>query len=110
MAMKAKTIADLRNAHDKKVVNPRRVEAALAAMLRDGKENYEYEAEFLKLASLAQKDITDVRKVFAKHVVVATGLNSKKASRNVWFADAKVAAKVCKDYPNAFRPWTSEDI
>jgi glycine/D-amino acid oxidase-like deaminating enzyme len=111
MATKAKTIADLRGAHDKKVVNPRKVEAALAAMLREGgKENHEYEADFLKRAGITQHDAADVRRAFLKHVVIATGLNSKKASRNVWFADPKTATKVCKDYPNAFRAFTIEDF
>jgi len=107
---KAKTIADLRAAHDRKIVNPRKVSSTLAAMLREGRENHEYESDFMKRAGLANNDIADARKAFADHVVVATGLNSRKAARNVWFADAKVATKVCKDYPNAFRLWTPEDV
>jgi hypothetical protein len=109
MATKAKTIADLRAAHDKSVINPRKVEATFAAMLKEGKETNEYEADFMKRAGLANNEVGDVRKLFAKHVVVVAALNSKKAPRNVWFADAKVAAKACRDYPNAFRPWTSEE-
>jgi hypothetical protein len=106
---KTKTIADLRAAHDKTIINPRKVETTFAAMLKDGKEAHEYESEFMKRAGLANNEVGDVRKLFGKHVVVAVALNSKKAPRNVWFADAKVATKVCKDYPNAFRAWTSED-
>lgn len=109
--MATKSIEGLRAGHDKKVVNPRKVEATFAAMIKaEGRESYEYEADFMKRAGLANNDVGDMRKLFSKHVVVAAALNSKKADRNVWFADVKMAAKACKDYPNAFRPWASEDI
>jgi hypothetical protein len=106
----AKSIDSLRAAHDKKVINPRKVEATFASMVKsDGKEAHEYESDFMKRAGLANNDIAEMRVQFAKHVVIAAALNSKKADRNVWFADIKMAAKVCKDYPNAFRPWVSEE-
>lgn len=94
MTTKAKTIADFRNAHDKDVIIPRKIRAALEAMLKVGVENWEYESDFVKLAGISQTDVTRYRGEFLKHIVVAPSTHSRTSKRNVWFASVKIAAQL----------------
>lgn len=90
MASKAKSLNDFRAAHDKNVIVPDKIRKALAAMLKEGPENYEYEAEFIRRAGVSQTDMGTFRAQFEDYIVnVAT----ERAPKRVWFADPKVAKK-----------------
>lgn len=85
-----RTLTDFRAAHDKNVIVPNKIRAALEEMLKEHPENWAYEAEFMKRAGLSQTDIGMFRDQFSEHIVETSGKNAKR----VWFASAKVAAKV----------------
>ena len=87
---KARTLADFRAAHDKNVIVPTKIRAALADMEKEHVENWLYEADFIKRAGISQTDASMFREHFSDHVVETSG----KTSKRVWFASAKVAAKV----------------
>ncbi|MGA7540351.1 MAG: hypothetical protein WBW93_16465 [Steroidobacteraceae bacterium] len=85
-----KTIADFRAAHDKNVIVPAKIKKALADMEAEHAENWSYESDFMKRAGISQTDVGMFRDQFSEHIVETSGHNAKK----VWFASAKVAAKV----------------
>lgn len=87
--IKAKTLADLRAVHDDSVKIPALIRARLAAMLKIGPEEHDYEAEFLRAAKVSNTKISAFRPDFKAHIVVVGGKNSKR----IWFADPKVAKK-----------------
>jgi hypothetical protein len=89
MATKPKTLADFRAVHDKSVVIPNKIKARLAAMLKIGPEEHDYESDFLRAAQVSNTDIGTHRQQFERHIVSVGGKNPKR----VWFADPKVAAK-----------------
>lgn len=90
---KVKNVEDFRAAHDNNVIVPQKIRAALAAMLKVGPEQWEYEADFMKLAGVSQTQIGAFREGFIDHIVDAPGLSGRTA-RRVWFADVRVAKKV----------------
>lgn len=89
MSAKAKVLGDLLAVHDDNVVIPARIRARLAAMLKIGPEEYDYEQDFLKAANVSNNKIGSFRAQFQAHVVMTSGKNAKR----IWFADAKVAKK-----------------
>ena len=91
MVTKAKTLADFRAAHDKNIIVPEKIRKALAAMLKEGAENYEYEAEFIRRAGVSQTDMGLFRAQFEDEHVVNVG--TERSPKRVWFADPKVAKK-----------------
>lgn len=90
---KPKTIADFRSAHDPNVIVPNKIRAALAAMLKEGTEQWEYELDFLKRSGISTTQLGQFRDQFADHIIEASGSSGRNAKR-VWFADAKVAKKL----------------
>lgn len=93
---KAKTLADFAAAHDAKTIIRNKAGAALAAMRKEGRENWEYEGDFVRRAGLAGRNGPAAREMFAAHVVEAPGTHGRDR-RVVWFADAAVAAKLRKE-------------
>jgi len=89
---KAKTLADFRALHDPNVIVPNRIKAALAKMLAEGPDQWEYESDFIKLAQISQTQIGMFREQFIKHVVETAQVHGRHG-RKVWFADPKIAAK-----------------
>lgn len=85
-----KTLADFRSAHDKNVIVPSKIKKALSDMESEHPENWCYEADLIKRAGISQTDMAAFRDQFADHIVETSG----KTSKRVWFASAKVAAKV----------------
>lgn len=83
----AKTLADFRAAHDKNVIIPNKINAALAAMAAEGSESWEYEVDFLRRASVSTTDLAAFRQQFERHIVETTG----KSVKRVWFATEKAA-------------------
>jgi hypothetical protein len=90
---KAKTLADFKNAHDPNVIVPNKIKAALAAIEKDGAENWLYEVDFLKLSGLSVTQLAAYRDTFEAHIVVAPATHGKTTKR-IYFGNAKVAAKV----------------
>jgi len=90
---KAKTLDDFRANHDRSVIVPNKIKAALAKLLEIGPEHYEYEADFIKIAGISQADIGLFRDQFLDHVVETPKTHASREKR-VWFGDRKVAAKV----------------
>lgn len=91
MAAKPKTLADFRGAHDKNVIVPNKIRAALTAMLKEGPENFDYEADFMRRAGLSTTDLSMFRGPFEATNVVNVGTD--RQPKRVWFADPKVAKK-----------------
>ena len=89
----AKTLDDFRAAHDKNVIVPNKIRAALSALEKEGAENWEYELDFLKRSGLSVTDLATFRSQFEAHIVEAASTHGRSAKR-VWFGNAKVAAKV----------------
>jgi hypothetical protein len=85
----ARTLDDFRAAHDPNVMIPQRIRRALAEMLKEHAESWEYEIDFLRRAGIANSLISPFREDFKNHIVDTRGKNPKR----VWFADPKVAAK-----------------
>jgi hypothetical protein len=90
---KSKTLADFKAAHDPNVIVPNKIKMALAAIEKDGSENWLYEVDFLKLSGLSTTQLAMFRDQFAAHVVEAPGSHGKSTKR-VYFGSAKVAAKL----------------
>lgn len=85
-----KTLADFRAAHDPDVIVPNKIRAALAAMEKDGPEQWAYELDFIRLAGLGQAQIAAYRDRFLQHIVDTSAVNGRSPKR-VWFATAKAA-------------------
>ena len=85
-----KGIADFKKLHDPDTVIVNKIQAAFAAMLKEGKEQWDYEEDFRQRASLGQSQIRDYRERFAAHIVIAPAIKGK-SQRNIWVADPKVA-------------------
>jgi hypothetical protein len=94
MQSKAKTLADFRAAHDRNVIIPNKIKAALAVIAKAGPENWEYESDFLKLAGISQTDISIFRDQFADYVVETARTPGRNNTRRVWFGNKKYAAEV----------------
>lgn len=85
-----KSLNDFRAAHDKNVIVPTKIRKAFSDMLAENPENWAYESDLMKRAGISQTDIGMFRDQFLDHVVETSG----KSAKRVWFASAKVAAKV----------------
>lgn len=89
----AKTLAEFRSLHDPNVVIPAKIEAALAAMLTEGEEQWEYENDFLRRAGIANNQISAYRDMFSEFVIESRQVGGSRSPKRVWFASKKVAAK-----------------
>jgi hypothetical protein len=88
IAKTPKNLASFRAAHDKNVIIPNKIRAAIASLEKDhGPEGWEYEAEFSKRAGTSTTDFAMFREEFKDHFVEVGGRNAKR----VWFATVKAA-------------------
>jgi hypothetical protein len=92
--LKSRTIADFRALHDTNVIVPNKIREALAAMLKEGTEQWEYEGDFVKRAGISNTQLGAFRERFLEHIIEASSTQGGRASRRVWFADAKTAKKL----------------
>lgn len=90
---KAKSIADFRSLHDDNVIVPNKIQAALAAMLKEGPEQWDYESDFIKRAKVSNTQLGLFREQFADNIIEAGRANGR-SGRRVWVADPKVAKKL----------------
>lgn len=90
-----KTIADLRALHDRNVVVPNRIKAAIANLAKEGPENWAYEGDFVKLVvpGISPVDLRDYREQFSDFWAEMPPTNGKRDARKVWFATVKACAK-----------------
>lgn len=86
-----KTLADLRAIHDKAVVVPNKIRAALAKMAQVSWQEWEYDEDFRKLAGLNPVDLRDYREEFKDFWTELPPTNGKRDARKVWFATKKAA-------------------
>jgi hypothetical protein len=94
MANRAKTLADFRAAHDPDVIIPNRIRAGLAAIEKEGAENWLSEGDFLKLTALSTTQLAQHRDKFGAHIIEQSSGRSGKAGKRFYFGSAKVAAKL----------------
>jgi hypothetical protein len=90
-AKKPTNLADFKAQFDPTVVIPNKIKAALASLLKEGKEAWEFEQDFLKRANLAPPHLAQYRTDFEKHIVRVR--ERGRNERTVWFADQKVATE-----------------
>jgi hypothetical protein len=88
---KSKTLADFRAIHDKSVVIPNRITAALTKMAEEGPEQWEYEMEFGRRAGVGGQDLARFRESFAEYLATVRASNS--GVKHIWFATKAAAAK-----------------
>jgi len=93
MPTKPKTLADFKAAHDPNVIVPNKIRAALAAIEKEGPENWLYEVDFLKLSGVSTTQLSQFRDQFADHII-ETPASSRGSAKRVYFGNAKVAAKL----------------
>jgi hypothetical protein len=88
-----KTLADLRAIHDRDVVVPNKIKAAIAQLVASGDE-WAYEHDFMKLLvpNISQTDMGKYRDQFRDFWVDMPSMHGKSGVRRVWFATAKLAA------------------
>lgn len=82
-----RSMSDFQATHDKNIVIPTKIKAALAAI----GEEYRYEFEFLKEAGISINDLARFRDQFDGHMVVVRTRDSKP--KNVWFGTTANADK-----------------
>lgn len=83
-------------AHDKRIKVPKKIQAALDVLLKEGKDRWEYDADFRKLTGVGPHELKAYRAQFAKHLVWAPTSNGRKDSRLTWCATSELAAKFAK--------------
>jgi hypothetical protein len=91
-----KTLADLRAAHDKKVIIPNRIRAGLAAMAAAG-DDWMYEADFIAASKVSSIDISKFRDQFADFWAELPSTNGKSSLKRAWFSTKKLADKWKED-------------
>lgn len=88
-----KTLSDFKAEYDPDVRIPARIRAALAELAAEGKEHWEYDAEFISRCGerVGNTNIAAFREMFAPYQVKVRvkGKNDKV----IWFGDPKVASK-----------------
>lgn len=97
---KARTAADFRAAHDKDVIVPNKVRAALAKLLEIGPEHFEYDEGFRALCGVQAAELANYRNKFAQHWFLTPGTSGGKGTKRVWFGNAKVAARLRTSPPD----------
>lgn len=88
-----KTLADFKAAYDPNVRIPAAIRAAIASLLAEGREAWEYDADFIRRCGpgVGNTNMTAYRDTFAKHIVKVR--EKGKNEKMIWFGDAKVATK-----------------
>lgn len=93
MAMKARTIADFKAAHDRATVVTNKARVAIELMAKTGPEHYEYEGDFITLAKLSQSDTKYIREALKDYMADAPAVHGKTA-KIVYCGSIKTAKKL----------------
>jgi hypothetical protein len=91
-----RTLDTFRAAHDRDVIVPNKIRAALEQIRKAGPEHYEYEGDFVRLAGISQNDIGLFREQFKEHIVETRSTSASKNPKRCYFGDPKVAARARK--------------
>ncbi len=93
MAEQKRTLSTFRSAHDRSVVVPAKIRAALEKLAKTkGPEHWEYHMDFAKIAGVSVTDMAAYADQFEDHVVMAPAeLGSKRTPKRVWFVTVKAA-------------------
>lgn len=83
-ASKGRSLSDFRQEYDKDFIVPKKIEGALAEI---GKDGWEYEVGFAKLAGISLADLGNYREKYAEYVVVI-----KRDGKRAWAGSPKTAA------------------
>lgn len=87
-----KTLEAFRKVHDRSVTVPNKIRAGLADLeAKEGPEAWEYEADFVKRATISQTDLGQFRAQFEDHIVEA---RVKSNTKRVWFVNTAHAKKM----------------
>jgi hypothetical protein len=87
---KGNTLDKWRSVHDKSVVIPRLIQAAIDKLAApDADDTWLYDQDFLKLAGVCVTDAARYRAPFEANIVMTAGKNPKRA----WFGSTKDAAE-----------------
>lgn len=92
MATKPKTLADLNNLHDPDTVIKRKIDVQLAAMMKVGAEEWDYNLDFSKKAGVGVAMLAKFEPLYKAHIGVTKALDNMRP-KTVWFACPKVAKK-----------------
>lgn len=90
---KAKTLADAKRLHDPDTVIRTKIESRFAEMLKIHPEEWDYEIDFIRGAGISQKNASDYREHYKKHIAVTEKISGERSGKTLWFADPRVAAK-----------------
>jgi len=82
--------------HDKGTKVPRKIDATLAAMKKEGADRWEYDADFRALTGLTPADLGAYRDKYAKHLVWAPSEKGKSNARLIWCCTAELAKEFAK--------------
>lgn len=84
-----KSLEEFRSAHDKNYIVPKKIKDALTKL----GESWEYEIDFLKIASVTPTDLATFREQFEPHIV-AVKVSGASHRKNVWAGTTAFAAKL----------------
>jgi hypothetical protein len=87
-AVKAKSLADFKAAHDKNFIVPNKIKAAFEKL---GSGGWEYEQDFARLATVSMTDITKFREQFNDQVVL---IKENGRERRAWVGSKSTADKM----------------
>ena len=90
----ARTAAQFRALHDKTVIVPNKIRAALKKLIDVGPEHFAYDEEFRQLCGLQAAELAAYRDQFKRHWFMTAGLTKSSNQKRVWFGDAKVADRL----------------
>lgn len=91
----SRTLSDFRNEYDRKNQVRKRLKDALAALRKEGEEEWRSERELIDAAGVSCKDIGELREEFKAHVVVVPSRH-RGQRKHIWFADPKFAKAALK--------------
>jgi hypothetical protein len=83
-SVQARSLSDFRQTYDKETIIPRAVQSAFKQL----GSGWVYEAEFVKLAGIALKDLAIFRDRYADHLVVVAD------HRRIWVGKTRVAEEM----------------
>jgi hypothetical protein len=89
VASKGKSLEEFRSAHDKNYIVPKKIKEALAKL----GDSWEYEVDFLKLASLSTTDLAQYKDQFEAYIVPVK-VSGGSHKKNVWAGTPAFAAKL----------------
>lgn len=84
--------------HDKGTKVPRKIDATLALMKKEGADRWEYDADFRSLTGLAVADLAAYRDRYAKYLVYVPAQTGKSGNnaRLIWCCTPELAKEYAR--------------